>query len=134
MSQYVIHEHLALRAGKHWDLRIQIPRKRLLASWALPKSYIPTKYGEKVLAVRGHDHGAYWLYFEGSIPKGEYGAGTIKILEKGTLEVLGWSDRFWTIIGNGNLFQGRYHLTKFKPKEKKTDTWILLKGHDNERG
>ena len=129
-SKYVIHLHDAHRAGKHYDLRIEIPRKRLLASWALPKTKIPTKYKEKVLAVRVNDHGRYWLYFEGDIPKGEYGAGSVKIVESGTLEVLGWSDRFITVIGDGNLLNGRYHLIKFKPKEKGTNTWVLQKGRD----
>ena len=131
-SSYVVHEHLAKIAGRHYDLRIQIPRHRLLASWALPKAHIPIHYGEKVLAIKGQDHGAYWLYFEGNIPAGQYGYGSIKILESGVLEILGWSDRFITFIGQGNIVHGRYHLTKFKPKEKNTDTWILLKGKDKE--
>ena len=115
-SKYVIHEHDAKRAGKHYDLRIQIPRKRLLASWALPKGRIPQKYLEKVLAIRTNDHGNYWLFFQGEIPEGEYGAGTIKIIESGQVEVLGWSNKFITIKANGKLLNGRFHLNKFRPE------------------
>jgi bifunctional non-homologous end joining protein LigD len=127
---YVIHEHKADRAGIHWDFRMQIPNKNLLASFALPKSQFPKKPGDKVLAVRTNDHGRYWLYMNNTtIPKGEYGAGTIKIIQDGKAEILGWSNTHITFKIKGRKVSGRYSLIKFKPKraEGNVDTWFLVK-------
>lgn len=132
--QYVIHEHNAIRAGLHYDLRIKIPNKNLIASWALPKAEFPKFPGDKKLAVRVNDHGRYWLYIDNlDIPEGEYGAGHVKIVQKGLAEVEGWSDKYITFNIKGRIATGRYSLIKIVPKEKNPqDIWVLVKNKDQE--
>jgi len=130
-SPYVIHEHLAKRAGPHYDFRIKIPGKNLLASFALPKSQFPKEYGDKVLAIRTNDHGRYWLFFQGDIPDGEYGAGSIKIVQKGNAEILGWSSSYITFRISGPTVSGRFTLIKFKGKDK-ANTWVLIRTKEKE--
>lgn len=139
-SKYVVHNHQALVAGPHYDLRIQIPGRRLLASWALPKSTIPVNSTQRLLAIRGNDHGFHWLTLEGTIKQGEngvkvYGAGTIKIIETGQVEILRWSDRSMiTFRGESKLLHGTFHLVRFNnSKFKGKNTWFLLRGKDGEQ-
>lgn len=127
---YVLHEHQADKAGFHCDFRIQYPKKSVLASFAIPRCNIPIKIHEKRLVIKTEDHGRYWLYFEGRIPEGEYGAGTVKIIQKGKAEVLGWSDSHITIKLSGKKLSGKYTLVKFKTKDNKSDTWLFIKGKD----
>lgn len=132
-TPYVLHEHNANRAGLHYDFRFKMPSKNLLYSFALPKAHFPNKIGEKCLAVRTNDHGRYWLFFQGEIPKGEYGAGTIKIIQKGELELLGLGPGYITFRIHGDIADGRFSLIKFKGKEGgKTDTWVLIKIKEKE--
>ena len=91
LRPYVIQEHISDRAGRHYDLRIMYLRSNKLASWALPKAKIPKRPREKYLAVRTADHDPVWLSFRGKIPEGEYGSGTVKIVQKGELEMIRWS-------------------------------------------
>ena len=72
---FVIQEHHASRL--HWDLRFE--ENNVLKSWALPKQP-PKTEGEKRLAVSVPDHSLEYALFEGEIPKGNYGADTVKIL------------------------------------------------------
>ena len=132
LSKYVIQEHTQEQRAstpRHYDLRIEIPRKKLLASWSIPKCEIPKKYKDRVMAIRGFDHGKYWLFFQGDIPEGESGEGNVKILETGEAEILGWSNRFITFVGKGNMLHGKYHLTLL-PEKGNPNAWILLKGKD----
>lgn len=133
VEKYVLHKHDAKTSGLHYDLRVSIPNRDLLASFALPKAKIPQKPGEKVLAVRTNDHGRYWLNIENmTIPKGEYGEGEITTLQRGVCEIEGWSNNHITFRIKGDtkdLLNGRYALIKFRGTKSgdRNNLWILLK-------
>ncbi len=81
-SRFVIHRHASSRL--HYDLRLE--QDGVLRSWALPKG-LPSRPGEKRLAVATEDHPIQYLEFEGEIPKGEYGGGMIWIFLQGSYRV-----------------------------------------------
>jgi bifunctional non-homologous end joining protein LigD len=82
---FVIQEHHASRL--HFDLRLE--RDGVLVSWALPKG-VPVSKAKNHLAVQTEDHPMDYLDFEGIIPKGQYGAGTMSIWDRGHYEVEKW--------------------------------------------
>jgi len=120
---FVVQEHHARRL--HFDLRLE--KEGVLKSWAVPKG-IPEKTGEKRLAVQVEDHPMEYANFEGTIPEGQYGAGTVKIWDRGLFEVKVWKEDMIEFTLSGKRFQGKFVLAKFKKAGEKD--WILLKARD----
>ncbi|MCS7120242.1 MAG: 3'-phosphoesterase [Candidatus Bathyarchaeota archaeon] len=117
---YVIQRHQATHL--HYDLRLE--REGVLKSWAVPKEP-PTEKGVKRLAVEVEDHPIDYADFEGVIPEGEYGAGTVEIWDKGFYEEEKWSDNEIVVNIYGQKLRGRYCLIRFKGQEK---GWLFFKG------
>jgi DNA ligase D-like protein (predicted ligase)/DNA ligase D-like protein (predicted 3'-phosphoesterase) len=119
---FVIQEHHARRL--HYDLRLE--KDGVLKSWAVPKG-IP-EGGEKHLAVEVEDHPLEYGSFEGSIPKGQYGAGTVEIWDKGHYEPKLWEKDKIEVTLNGQRLNGRYILVRLKRTGDKD--WLMLKGKE----
>ncbi|MGI9020421.1 MAG: non-homologous end-joining DNA ligase [Solirubrobacterales bacterium] len=104
-GRFVVQEHHASRL--HWDLRLE--RDGVAVSWALPKG-LPPHPKENRLAVHTEDHPLEYLTFEGEIPKGEYGAGTMSVWDHGTYEALEWHEGKVTVVLHGDRVEGTYGL------------------------
>src|SRR6266702_866156 len=89
---FVVQRHDARRL--HYDFRLE--RDGALASWAVPKG-VPLEPGQQNLAVHVEDHPLDYAAFEGEIPKGQYGAGTVEIWDSGTYELLE-EEKNWLIL------------------------------------
>jgi bifunctional non-homologous end joining protein LigD len=114
-SRFVVQEHHARRL--HWDLRLE--REGTLASWALPRG-VPEHPDENRLAVRTEDHPLEYLEFHGEIPKGEYGAGTMTIWDRGTYEAEKFREDEVIATFHGERVHGRYAL--FRTRES---DWMI---------
>src|SRR6266516_1633027 len=108
--RFVIQEHHARRI--HWDLRLE--HEGTLASWALPRG-VPPSPKDNRLAVRTEDHPISYLEFEGEIPAGEYGAGTMLIWDHGTYVAEKFTDEKVIVDLQGERVSGRYALFPTKP-------------------
>jgi bifunctional non-homologous end joining protein LigD len=104
-ERFVIQEHHARRL--HWDLRLE--RNGVLASWAVPNG-IPDDPARNRMAVRTEDHPLEYLEFEGEIPKGEYGAGTMIVWDRGTYETHKFRDDEVIVTFHGERVNGKYAL------------------------
>jgi bifunctional non-homologous end joining protein LigD len=123
---FVIQRHDARRL--HYDFRLE--RNGALASWAVPKGP-PLEPGQQHLAVHVEDHPLEYATFEGEIPKGEYGAGTVEIWDKGTYELLEEKKNGGlTVRLHGERLNGTYALVPAKlsgdPKN-----WLILRKKDD---
>jgi DNA ligase D-like protein (predicted ligase)/DNA ligase D-like protein (predicted 3'-phosphoesterase) len=120
---FVVQEHHSRQL--HYDLRLE--KDGVLKSWAVPKG-IPWNTSEKRLAVETEDHPLGYASFEGVIPKGQYGAGTVKIWDKGVYEVKVWDEKMIEFIAQGEKLKGRYVLVRLKKAGEKS--WLLLKAKE----
>jgi bifunctional non-homologous end joining protein LigD len=107
---FVVHKHKAKRAGLHYDLRIQTtPNSKKMYSFAIRKG-IPEEPGQKFLAVRQPLHDIWWKDFEGSLPEGEYGAGTLDIWDSGKADLLKDNGLVKVYDFHGHKMKGLYSL------------------------
>ena len=128
---FVIQKHDATRL--HYDLRLELDG--VMLSWAVTKgpSLVP---GEKRLAVHVEDHPIAYNSFEGTIPKGQYGGGTVLIWDRGTWAPEG-DPRKGMAKGHldfrldGEKLHGRFHLVRLKPRPReRQESWLLIKSDD----
>ena len=110
-GRFVIQEHHA--SHLHWDLRLE--RAGVLASWALPKG-VPSHPSENRLAVHTEDHPLEYLDFEGEIPKGSYGGGTMHVWDRGTYECDKFRANEVIVVLHGERVSGRYALFQTRGK------------------
>jgi bifunctional non-homologous end joining protein LigD len=113
--RFVVQEHHA--RSLHWDLRLE--HEGVLASWAVPRG-IPPGPERNHLAVRTEDHPLEYLDFHGTIPAGQYGAGTMKIWDRGTYDVEKFRDDEVMVRFHGERVRGRYVLFRTKG-----DDWMI---------
>jgi bifunctional non-homologous end joining protein LigD len=123
---FVVQRHDARRL--HYDFRLE--RDGVLASWAVPKG-VPLEPGEQHLAVHVEDHPLEYGSFEGEIPKGNYGAGTVEIWDRGTYELLEEKrDGGLTVRLHGERLEGTWALVpaRLSGDEK---NWLILRKRDD---
>ncbi|MCB1486484.1 MAG: DNA ligase D [Bauldia sp.] len=131
--RYLIQKHDATRM--HFDFRLELDG--VLLSWAVPNgpSYDPK---DKRLAVHVEDHPLDYGDFEGTIPKGEYGGGTVMLWDEGTWEPVGDAEAGlekgdFKFILHGERLRGKWVLVRMKPKRgerSKHENWLLIKEKD----
>ena len=107
-TSFVIHKHRATRL--HYDVRLE--RDGGLPSWAVPKG-LPTRKGERRLAVQTEVHPLEYGSFEGTIPEGHYGAGEVRIFDDGWYEPVEWTDTKVSFRLHGRRYPGlEFHFVK----------------------
>jgi len=120
-NRFVIHNHYALKAGHHHDLRLEM--EGVLKSWAVPKG-VPKKKEVKHLAIQTEDHPIGYINFRGKIPKGLYGAGIVKIFDRGNYKLTEREKDRIVFKLNGKKLKGSYCLIKMKSRKNQ---WLLFK-------
>jgi bifunctional non-homologous end joining protein LigD len=122
---FVVQRHAARRL--HYDFRLE--RNGALASWAVPKG-IPLRRGQRHLAVHVEDHPLEYGSFEGTIPAGEYGAGTVEIWDRGWYELVEEKKNGGlTVRLHGERLDGEWTLVPAK-LDGDPKNWLLLR-HDD---
>jgi DNA ligase D-like protein (predicted 3'-phosphoesterase) len=120
MPRFVIQKHAATHL--HYDFRLAMDG--VLKSWAIPKE--PSKKeGEKRLAVQVDDHPLSYINFEGTIPKGSYGAGSVEIWDKGIFILLKKTKDELEFELKGTKLKGTYFLIRFKRAGSKS--WLFFR-------
>ncbi len=128
-NHFVVQKHAASRL--HYDFRLEMGGT--LKSWALPKG-MPYEKGERHLAVQVEDHPVAYANFEGPIPKGQYGGGTVMVWDHGTYEPLSKTPA--KDLQNGKLhvtlqgekLQGEWYLVRLKDGDNQ---WLIIKGGES---
>lgn len=122
MSIFVVQEHDA--TNLHWDFRLEMGG--VLKSWAIPKTPPRTK-GIKRLAIAVPDHLKSYATFEGEIPEGGYGAGKVKIWDKGTYKLIKKTKTKIEFELKGTILKGKYVLVKTNYGSKPEKSWLFFK-------
>jgi bifunctional non-homologous end joining protein LigD len=124
ISRFVVHEHDA--SHLHYDFRLEL--EGVLRSWVIPKgpSMNPS---ERRLALLVADHPVEYIDFEGIIPQGHYGAGSVVVWDTGSYKLLEQEQGKLSFILNGQKLKGAFSLMRLKGG-KKEDEWLLIKKKD----
>jgi bifunctional non-homologous end joining protein LigD len=126
--RFVVQKHAASRL--HYDFRLEMGG--VLKSWAVPKG-VPFVKGEKRLAVQTEDHPLAYIDFEGSIPEGQYGGGTVMVWDQGTYEPLSKTPAKELASGklhfvlHGTKLKGEWYVVRLRDG----DSWLLIRGGDD---
>jgi len=127
-SRFVIQKHDARRL--HYDFRLEM--EGVLKSWAVPKG-LPWKQGEKHLAVEVEDHPVDYMEFEGIIPEGQYGGGTVMVWDSGKYFVYGEQplkslrDGKLHLVLEGKKAKGDWTLVRIRGRDREKNQWLMLK-------
>jgi bifunctional non-homologous end joining protein LigD len=134
---FVVQKHQAHRAGLHWDFRLE--HGGVLWSWAVRKgpSLDPA---DKRIAVHVEDHPLEYAGFQGEIPQGEYGAGSVETWDRGTWEPVGDPEEGMRkgdlkFVLHGTRLNGAFVLVRMRPRpnqRSRQDNWLLIKKHDED--
>jgi bifunctional non-homologous end joining protein LigD len=131
-SRFVIQKHDARRL--HYDFRLEMDD--VLKSWALPKG-LPWKRGEKHLAVEVEDHPIEYEDFEGIIPEGQYGGGTVMVWDRGNYHIYGEQpvkslrDGKLHLVLDGEKANGEWTLVRIRGRDGAKNQWLILKTGDD---
>jgi DNA ligase D-like protein (predicted 3'-phosphoesterase) len=131
--RFCVQQHAA--SHLHYDLRLEMGG--VLKSWAIPKG--PTLDPDvKRLAMQTEDHPLDYLRFEGEIPAGSYGAGTVVVWDIGEYEIVGhqppmrqWERGGIKFILHGQRLRGEFALAQMHGRNAKDNAWLLIKKHDD---
>ena len=124
---FVVQRHDASRL--HYDFRLE--RDGALASWAVPKG-VPLEPGQQHLAVHVEDHPLEYATFEGEIPKGQYGAGTVELWDQGTYELVEEKKNGGlTVRLHGKRLEGTYALVPAKLSGDPRN-WLIIRKRDQD--
>jgi bifunctional non-homologous end joining protein LigD len=131
---FVIQKHDATRL--HYDFRLEM--EGVLKSWAVPKGF-PMKRGDRHLAVEVEDHPISYAKFEGTIPAGNYGAGTVMVWDIGTYRVEGEENPVRALKSGklhltlqGKKLKGEWALVRMRPREHENKPqWLLFKSGED---
>ncbi|MCD6049600.1 MAG: polymerase LigD, ligase domain protein [Verrucomicrobia bacterium] len=128
VHRFVIQKHAASRL--HYDFRLELDGT--LKSWAVPKG-MPFTKGEKRLAVHVEDHPVSYIDFEGTIPQGQYGGGTVMVWDRGTFEPMtktplkDLAAGKLHVILKGKKVKGEWYLVRLRDENQ----WLLIKGGES---
>src|SRR6202521_1928086 len=131
-AAFVIQKHAARRL--HYDLRLELDG--VMKSWAVTRgpSLVP---GDKRLAIHVEDHPIEYNTFEGTIPQGQYGGGTVMIWDRGHWHPVGDPHKGYRkghliFELDGEKLKGRWHLVRMRKRSgEKQDPWLLIKADDD---
>src|SRR5712691_4032993 len=127
-SRFVIQKHDARRL--HYDFRLEM--EGVLKSWAIPKG-LPWVQGEKHLAVEVEDHPVEYATFEGIIPEGQYGGGTVMVWDRGSYYVYGEDpvkslrEGKLHLVLDGEKAKGEWTLVRIRGRDDEKNQWLILK-------
>jgi DNA ligase D-like protein (predicted 3'-phosphoesterase) len=120
-DMYVVQLHRAKKAGLHYDLRLT--DQGVMKSWAIPNlSELLAGETSKVKAIQTEDHPLSYATFEGIIPEGQYGGGTVEIFDSGVFETTKSTDKTWEFQVRDGKMKGTWVLVKVGKD------WILQRG------